>query len=124
VLAQFYGLRLFENTVRDTFGLDLFSMRTQVIQNLILGAVDNTPSLGEYFDNTTLLAGKYIGSDLFLQTMIQLRQSDSSNPELDSEFSMEWNTPYFKLLWELQPEHWEDLLVTDQKIGIFWSFSY
>jgi translocation and assembly module TamB len=124
VLAQFYGVRLFENTVRDTFGLDMFSVRTQVIQKLLLGAVDNTPSLGEYFDNTTLMAGKYIGSDLFLQMMMQLRKRDSSNPSLDSEFSMEWNTPYFKLLWELQPQHWEDLLVTDQTIGIFWSFSY
>lgn len=124
VLAQLYGVRLFENTVRDTFGLDMFSLRTQVIQKLLLGAVDNTASLGEYFDNTTLIAGKYIGSDLFLQTMMQLRQGDSSNLKLESEFSMEWNTPYFKLLWELQPEHWEDLLVSDQRIGIYWSFSY
>jgi hypothetical protein len=137
---QFGLINSFENRVQDAFNLDLFSVRTQVFQRLAFGALqgstyplDNSaPSLGEYLDNTTVFMGKYLGSDLFLELLLQLR---SSNPlsqdiqrlgglEVDSELSIEWQTPFFLLDWNFFPRNPETLFVTDNTFEFSWEFSY
>jgi hypothetical protein len=90
------------------------------------------PSLGKYLDNTTFFLGKYIGNDLFLELLIQLR---AQNPyyhdirsfgglEVDSEISIEWKTPFFLLEWEFLPQHPEDLFLTDNTFSFSWEFSF
>ena len=140
VVTQFGVINSFENKVRDALGLDLFSVRTHVFQNLVVGAIDQanypldntSPSLGKYLDNTTVFLGKYLGSDLFLELLLELR---SANPfdaqvqsfgglEVDSEIGLEWQTPFFLLTWSFFPRTPESLFVTDNSVEFSWEISY
>lgn len=136
IIGQFGFMRSFERTLRNALNLDLFSIRTHLFENVVRGIMndplDNSMlSLGKYLDNTTLFLGKYIGSDLFLEMLIQLRTSQLgtgpgafSGLQVDSEFSLEWKTPFFLLEWEFLPRHPENLFITDNKLSFSWKFSF
>ncbi|GHU39545.1 hypothetical protein FACS1894190_04720 [Spirochaetia bacterium] len=144
VLAQFGVVRRFERTVRDFLHVDMFSMRTQAIQNAILlnvfnnsqsgqsgadpssGArsslsMDNT-KIGNYFDNTTVFIGKYIGANMFLQGMVSLRY-DPANVEwggisVEPEISTEFKTPLFDLKWEVVTKNFTTKWVLNNNITL------
>ncbi|MDR1363222.1 MAG: translocation/assembly module TamB domain-containing protein [Spirochaetaceae bacterium] len=141
VLAQFGVVRQFEKTVRDFLHIDMFSLRTQAIQNMILLNVfrdeDNTTQngdtvqaqtlnqptrLGNYFDNTTVFLGKYIGAGLFLQAMFSLRydplSTDMGGLLIEPDLSMEFKGPLFDIRWDLVPTHPENIWISDNKITL------
>ena len=141
VIAQFGVIRQFENTVRDLLHIDMFSMRTQVLQNAILlnmfrgsdsaetgdilqpqAQTQNELRIGNYFDNTTVFLGKYIGSGLFVQAMFSLRydplRPDMGGLWIEPDLSMELKGPLFDIRWELVPTHPENIWITDNKITL------
>lgn len=144
IVTQFGAMRTFESTVRDFLRLDLLSVRTQVFQNIVRGAVadeppegeqpiDTTgPSLGEYFDNTSVFLGKYLGTDLFLELLVRVQAADRRDPEVqelgglsvDSELTLEFQTPLFNVDWNFFPQNPQDLFVTDNTFTFSWGFSY
>lgn len=141
LVSQFGLIRGFESSVREALNLDLFSIRTQLFQNLLRGVIDQNesipldstvPSLGEYLDNTTLFAGRYLGTDLFLELLVQLRQTESAivgqqsltGIEIDSEVSLEWETPFFQLEWGFFPTDPSSLFLADNTIRFSWDYSY
>ena len=141
LVSQFGLIRTFESNVRSALNLDLFSLRTQLFQNLLRGVIDQNgsvpldstvPSLGEYLDNTTLFAGRYLGADLFLELLIQVRQSEAdvlgqqslTGIEIDSEISLEWDTPFFQLEWAFFPRDVSTLFLADNTIRFSWDYSY
>jgi hypothetical protein len=141
VVSQFGIIRGFESSVREALQLDLFSVRTQLFQNLLRGVIDpgqeypldnEVPSLGEYLDNTTLFMGKYLGTDLFLELLVQLRASEPlaveprslAGIEVESEFSLEWQTPFFLLEWTFFPRDPSSLFLADNTISFQWEYSY
>ena len=140
LIGQFSLIRGFETTIRDALQLDLFSIRTQLFQNLISGFLaqpeypldSDVPSLGKYLDNTTLFLGKYLGTDLFLELLVQLRATDPvSAPTrslagiaVDSELSLEWQTPFFLLEWSFFPRDPSSLFLRDNTISFAWEYSY
>lgn len=141
VVSQFGIIQGFESTVRETLQLDLFSIRTQLFQNLLRGVIDqdeeypldtSVPSLGQYLDNTTLFMGKYLGTDLFLELLVQLRSTESSaletrslaGIEIESELGLEWQTPFFLLEWTFFPRDPSSLFLTDNTISFSWDYSY
>ena len=135
VVSQFGILSPFEQAVRELLGLDLFRIRTQVVQNVLIGKL-----LGENFssfvinplDNTTLSLGKYLGTDLFLEMLVRFQAVDVLSPDhtaigqiqTEGEINFEWATPFFLLEWTFAPSHPEDLFLTDNTIGLKWRFSY
>jgi hypothetical protein len=141
LISHFGILRPFEQSVRDLLRLDLFSIRTQMVQNVVLdkvlGAGDEAAlsqqgqepvqqdPLGRYFDNTTITLGKYIGTDLFLETMVRI--SERPGPGVDTEviLSFEWPTPFFDLEWNMSPSAPDlDTFLADNQISITWRYSY
>ena len=137
LLAQFNVIRRFERKARDLLGLDMFSVRTQVLQNAVLDAaglrsepVDRIGGLGNYFDNTTVYLGKYIGSDLFLQAMFSLQYEETKAEnifgglELAPDIGIELKTPLFLLRWSFIPEHPENMYVDDQSFTLTWKKSF
>jgi translocation and assembly module TamB len=140
LVSQFAIIRGFETTVREALQLDLFSIRTQLFQNIIRDAIgDGTypldtsvPSLGKYLDNTTLFMGKYLGTDLFLELLVQVSAADPESVtsrslagvEVDPEISLEWQTPFFQLEWAFFPTDPETLFLTDNTFRFFWEYSY
>ncbi|AHC15198.1 translocation/assembly module TamB domain-containing protein [Salinispira pacifica] len=134
ILGQVGVFKEIEDEIRSRFNLDLFSLRTGLFQNLLEDVIvtpgaeyplNNSPvSLGKYLQNTTLLVGKYIGDEVFLEAMAQLQeQSPLDRPvndlvglEVDLEVSLEWITPFFNLTWSFAPENPESLWVTDHTL--------
>jgi translocation and assembly module TamB len=140
VVTQFGIMSQFERQVREALNVDLFSVRTQVFQNIVIGSLDQSevpldttaPSLGTYLDNTTVFLGKYLGSDLFLELLIELRARDPLDQdaiaiggmEVDPEIGLEFDTPFFLLQWSFFPRTPESLFVADNTFEFSWQFSY
>jgi len=132
IIGQFGILSPFERAVRQVLRLDLFSMRTQFLQNVLLGRIrgqDVDPSLFNPLDNTTLSLGKYLGTDLFLEAQIRFEavkdiDRTAGNVRTEGELNLEWATPFFLLEWTFAPMHPENLFLSDNSIGISWKFSY
>lgn len=100
------------STIRNSLNLDIFSARSNIISNVIVDALPgelagrgDVSMLARYLDGTSLYAGKYLGSDMFLRLTLMLK-ADSSNSLsddvghflakdliLDTELSMDWNNP-------------------------------
>ncbi len=139
IIGQFGIVRNVEQRIRDILQLDLFSLRTQIIQNILADSVFPTgsapvptrPSMGRYLDNTTLFLGKYFGNDLFVEAMFRLRSNQAllSSADaadglyVDSEIRLEWKTPLFLLEFSMLPDLANPLSsITRSSIGLSWDF--
>lgn len=145
IVTRFGFFRQFENSVREQLNLDLFSIRTSFVRNILLTAITPvdeqvqqqvTPSLGTYLNNTSMFMGRYIGDAVFAQLVLQMSARDPEIfPEddgiqrlggvlIDSEISLEWQTPFFLLEWNFAPQNPEELFIRDNIFSFLWSFSY
>ncbi len=142
VVTQLGVMRTFESRLRELLRLDMLSVRTQVFQNLVRGVMPEEeteepidtagPSLGEYLDNTSVFLGKYLGTDLFLELLVRVQAADRRDPgvqdlggiTVDSELTLEFQTPFFNLDWNFFPQNPQDLFVTDNTFTFSWGFSY
>jgi len=98
--------------IRDSLGLDIFSLRSSVLQNIIIDALPgelagsgNLTLLSRYLDGTSLFAGSYLRSGVFAQMSLRLKADRtgkrnaevghflSSDLMLDMEFSIDWDNP-------------------------------
>ncbi|MCF7943209.1 MAG: translocation/assembly module TamB [Spirochaetia bacterium] len=129
----------FENIIRNNLQLDVFSIRTQVFQNIILETL--SPSqfqvisinpIARYLDNTSIFLGKYMNNDLFLQAMFHISVNDrygsgffmTDDLKLDVELSMEWENPLYYLRISTQPEGLQPYQLLDAlTLGISWNIS-
>ena len=106
-------------SIRISLGLDLFSLRSNIVQNILFDALPGSSlsttfsPLARYLNNTTIFMGKYIGKNYFLQALIHLSATDRSKikrsfvaPDLaiDLEISMEWNNPLGTFSFFTQPD--------------------
>jgi hypothetical protein len=130
----------FESRVKEVLNVDLFSVRTQMIQNLILdrvgGAFSSEEYVGadfsQYLDNTTIFLGKYFGNDLFIQGTLQIQANQfteqivrQNDLFIDSEISLEWKTPLFLLELAVRPDFESPLeSINNTSLGLSWGFSY
>jgi len=140
ILAQLYMYRQFESRLRNLLQLDMFSFRTQVFQNALFAVtglaqqpVDRIGGLGNYFDNTTLFGGKYIGQDMFVQGMLSMRYDANKNtfggmtfqPDLGLELQGAMFRNYnFRIRWDFTPEHPENWYANDNSITLTVSKTY
>lgn len=137
ILSQNLILRPFEQKVRQVLNLDMFSLRTQIIQNLVAQKVLGTTV--NPLDNTSVSLGKYIGNDLFLEMLVRLQQPQipvavitsgggllaaSTGLQPDVELNLEWATPFFLLNWSFLPKHPESMFLSDNSLAFSWRFSY
>jgi translocation and assembly module TamB len=137
ILSQNLILRPFEQKVRQVLNLDMFSVRTQLIQNLVAQKVLGTAV--NPLDNTSVSLGKYLGNDLFLEMLVRLQQPQvpvaviapgggliaaSMALQPDLELNLEWATPFFLMEWSFLPKHPESLFLSDNSLSFSWSFSY
>jgi hypothetical protein len=135
LLTQFQVVRRIERAVRDFLRLDMFSIRTQVLQNYVFRAmglekdpVDRIATVGNYFDNTSVYVGKYIGPDLFIQSMVALRY-DETKPTMggytfEPDFSVELRSPLGNIRWNLVPTHPENWYISDNSFTISWDWVF
>jgi hypothetical protein len=131
IVGQFGLLAPFERAVRRLLDLDLFSIRTQFLQSVLIGRLLGDSSVSgslNPLDNTTLSLGKYVGTDLFVQALVRFQTIQAVNSTYDiqteGELRLEWTTPFFLLEWTFTPKHPENLFLSDNSIGLSWKFSY
>ena len=142
VLSQFTFFRQLERGVRNTLGLDMFSVRTRVLQNMVVtgasglglnssnAASSRNDSVGNFFDNTTVFIGKYIGQHMFAQAMFTLKQDENSDflggIRVEPDIGIELQSPFLTIRWDLypyQPEDWKTW-VSGNSITLSWSRSF
>ncbi|MDR1211295.1 MAG: translocation/assembly module TamB [Spirochaetaceae bacterium] len=137
LFVQSRVIRRFERGVRNFLNLDMFSIRTRLLQNAVMRITgleeqpeDGRSQFGNYFDNTTISFGKYIGADMFLQTMLSVRydpvkaNSSTGGLKIEPDISIEWRGPLFNIQWNLVPQHPENLFVDDLSFTLNWKWSF
>jgi hypothetical protein len=132
-LTQFAVMNRLQRQVRNFIGLDMLSMRTQLLQNVVLQAasgqfLDNTSGrpyrIGNYFDNTTVFVGKYIETDLFSEALLSFRYDENKidwgGLVLEPEFGFELRNPLFDIQFNMALQHPENLFVNDVSFSRVW----
>ncbi|MCF7944491.1 MAG: translocation/assembly module TamB [Spirochaetia bacterium] len=140
IIDQLDVFNNFENKIRNTLNLDVFSIRTQILENVLVDVfpgespiytADNP--IGKYLDNTTVLLGKYISDSMFLQTMLQFNVNDSINDglfmtdalKMDVEFSFDWQNPLYDFTISTTPDLSSITgILSNTSIGLSWNYSF
>jgi len=136
VFSQFISVRQFERQVRNFLHMDMFNVRTRLLQNAVVtgvtglgqAPVDRNNSIGNYFDNTTVFIGKYIGQDMFMQFMVTMKYDENSSAlgglVFEPDVGIELQSPFFNIRWDFFPRHPENFWVNDNSITLSWSKSF
>ena len=137
VLAQILYFRQFERSVRRFLNLDMLSIRTRFIQNAVVSSgttmfgtypVDRINRVGNYFDNTTVFIGKYVGQDMFIQGTLTLRYDENSpvlgGLKLEPDIGIELQSPFVNIRWGFFPYHPQNWWVNDNSITLTWNRSF
>jgi hypothetical protein len=141
-LTQFTVMRRLQRELRNFLGLDMLSLRTQVLQNMVFqaaginqdrgrrqeGISERQSRAGNYFDNTTVFIGKYIGSDLFFQSLFSFRYDENRQTwgglKLEPEIGIEMQSPLFNIGVNLVPLHLESWFIEDLSFSLIWRRSF
>jgi hypothetical protein len=135
VLSQILYFRQFERSARKFLNLDMLSIKTRVLQNTVVLSssamfgqypVDRINRVGNYFDNTTVFIGKYVGPDMFVQGKLALRYDSAGfgGLRLEPDIEIEWQSPFINIRWEFFPSHPQNWWVNDNSITLFWRKSF
>ena len=79
-------MRSMENKLRDLLNFDIFSIRTNILQNT-LGIRDlskNNLSIGNFLDNSTVYIGRYLGSSLYIDAMLHVSFDNAGTSDIIS----------------------------------------
>jgi hypothetical protein len=136
LLGSFIDIRRIEKQIRNFLRLDMFSVRTQILQIAVLNMtgglgqtpVDSNSRVGNYFDNTSVYGGKYISQDMFIQGMLSTRY-DENRPDFGGlrfewDIGIELQSPLFNIRWDFFPYHPENWWVNDNSITLSRSWSF
>ncbi|MBG0767978.1 MAG: translocation/assembly module TamB domain-containing protein [Spirochaetaceae bacterium] len=108
---------LLTDSIRISLGLDMFSIRSNILQNILIDALPgaslaNLSPLARYLNNTTIFMGKYVGEQFFLQALVHLTAIDGTEAtrtfiypdlSLDLELSLDWQNPIGTFSFFTQP---------------------
>lgn len=118
---------LLTDSIRISLGLDMFSIRSNILQNILIdalpgGSLANLSPLARYLNNTTIFMGKYVGEQFFLQALVHLTATDgtkatrtfiSPDLSLDLELSLDWQNPIGTFSFFTQPNELSFINILD-----------
>jgi translocation and assembly module TamB len=136
-LTQFAVINRLQRQVRNFLGMDMLSMRTQLLQNVVVQAAggqfsdnasDRPYRLGNYFDNTTVFIGKYIGTGLFGEAMLSFKYDENKidwgGLVLAPELGFELRNPLFDIQFNMVPLHLRNLFINDVSFSLVWRWTF
>ena len=133
-ITQFTVMRNIQREVRNIFGLDMFSVRSSLFQNMVHRAtglqseIDLRSNPSSYFDNTTIFVGKYLAPDIFVESLLTWRydptRQEWGGMRLEPEIGLEMRNPLFDVrlnMLLLNPENW---FISDITLSLLWRWSF
>jgi hypothetical protein len=136
VFSQMMLSRQFERGLRNLLRVDMLSIRTRFFQNAIASGaavmmdapLDRDYRVGNYFNNTTVFIGKYLGQDMFMQGTLTLKYDENSlsfgGLRLEPDIGLELQSPFFNIRWDFYPYHPKNWWVNDHSVTLIWSKSF
>ncbi len=115
--------RQIENKLRDSLNFDIFSIRTNILQN----ALSRTDSItfSNFFDNSTVYIGKYLGSAIYVDAMLNLSLddnitdvTDASSLLLQPELGFEFEVPFSNYNWRFIQD-----IDANFRLGLAWNIN-
>ncbi|WP_294429334.1 hypothetical protein [uncultured Treponema sp.] len=110
-------MRRVENTLRELLNFDIFSIRTNVLQNSLKLSMDDStnnkqPSIGNFIDNSTVYMGKYFGSSIYVDSMLHWSYDENridngtsvNGVILQPEFGFEMSSPFVNIRLGVAPD--------------------
>lgn len=127
-----------ENKLRDLFNFDIFSLRTNVLKNSLDLYSNNFQNqrvgIGNLLDNSTVYIGKYLGSSLYVDAMLQVSFEDNTNNITNPgsllfqpDFGLELESPFGNIRWNLTPDInalMHNQFVPSTSVSVSWKFSF
>ena len=133
-------MRKAENKLRDLMNFDIFSLRTNVIQNTYNLSISRnftreSISIGNFLDNTTVYIGKYLGSSLYVDAMLHVSLEDNKSSDISAagammfqpEFGMELESPFANIRVNMAPDInslLKNQFVPSTSVTLSWKFTY
>jgi hypothetical protein len=114
--------RKIENSLREVLNFDIFSVRTNVLQNTVNYSMARNSSaskevfaIGNLLDNSTVYMGKYLNNAIYVDAMLHLSLDDTvqsynelfatgSNLIFQPELGMELESPFVNIRWSVAPD--------------------
>lgn len=140
MLLQSVVINRIENALRETLRFDIFSIRTNFLQNVVKvntdrNFADRRASFSNYFDNSAVYIGKYFGSSLYADALMHWTYDDTKSGDSGSvgnlvfqpEFSLEMASPFVNIRWGIAPNIeaiQNNLWVPSTSITLSWKFSF
>lgn len=107
---QSFATRKLENALRESLNFDIFSIRTNFLQysaNYMnnRNSGPNSISVGNFLDISTVYIGKYLGSSMYVDAMLNLAQDNrfeqgNGNWILQPEIGLEFEMPFTNKNWQ------------------------
>ncbi|MCQ2572376.1 MAG: hypothetical protein MJ182_00595 [Treponema sp.] len=132
--------RKMENKLRDFLNFDIFSLRTNIIQNTLNFSLANrnsakTMNAGNFFDNSTVYIGKYLGSALYVDAMVNLQYDEKRIRDATTvggilfrpEFGVEMESPFGNIRWNVAPDieaMMNKQYVPATSVSLSWKFAF
>lgn len=114
--------RKIENSLRELLNFDIFSVRTNVLQNTVNYSMARNSSaskevfaIGNLLDNSTVYMGKYLNNSIYVDAMLHLSLDDTvqsyneliasgGNLIFQPEIGMELESPFVNIRWSVAPD--------------------
>lgn len=117
-LIQSTIMKGIENTLRETLNFDIFSIRTNVLQNSVKYSMNRNNSnrqlsIGNFIDNSTVYMGKYFGSSIYVDSLLHWTYDENKNNEGETssgdivfqpEFGFEMTSPFVNIRIGVAPD--------------------
>ena len=133
-------VRQAENKLRDLLNFDIFSLRTNVLQNtynysVARNSAKEKVSIGNFLDNTTVYIGKYLGSSLYVDAMLHVSFEDSDVNNIAAagkmlfqpEFGMELESPFANIRVNMTPNInalLKNQFVPSTSVTLSWKYAF
>jgi len=133
-----------ENKLRNVMNIDIFSVRTNIIQNATASA--KSKSVGNIFDNSSIYVGRYFGDMFYFDAMLNYSYNENYKDSKDilkgilPEIGVELELPFLSFLdsssfnatstlrWSMVPDiekMWnEKQYIPASSVTLSWKFSF
>ena len=116
-LMQATVMRTVENTLRELLNFDIFSVRTNILQNAVKQSLEKNSagkqlSFSNFFDNSAVYVGKYFGSAMYVDALMHWSYDETKAKNEDSvrglvlqpEFGFEMSSPFVNIRFGVSPD--------------------